>query len=154
MINDGPLRSPPPTPLHLTAFPAVFPAGAQIEGIDGRQSPLFECFIFTVPDSLREILTLQKAGIPIKKSYANDEFLYASFEAGFDRFWTNSNYQCVLAGVGYLPENYLPLLDHRRDIIDQAEHIFHDIQKRSAALVSTLPTQHDYLQSVYASIVN
>lgn len=102
-----------------------------------------------LPDSLKNILKLQKAGIPIRKSYATDEFLYASFEAGFDRFWTNSNYQCVLAGVEYLPEGYMPLLDHRDDIRKEAEKIFSDIALRSDLLVNQLPTQYEYLNQVY-----
>jgi hypothetical protein len=55
----------------------------------------------------------------------------------------------VLAGVEYLPKNYLPLLDHRADIINGAEHLFLDVEKRATELVSSLPTQHQYLQSVY-----
>jgi len=102
-----------------------------------------------LPDSLREILALQKAGIPIKKSYNTDEFLYASFEAGFDRFWTNSNYQCVLAGVGYLPEKHLPLLNHRTDIIEESEPIFEDIKRRSGKLAAELPSQYEYLCHIY-----
>lgn len=102
-----------------------------------------------IPDSLQEILSLQKAGIPIKKSYSNNEFLYSSFEAGFDRFWTNSNYQCVLAGVGYLPEKYMPLLNHRNDIVKDAEEIFEDIEFTSKRLVKELPTQYEYLCHTY-----
>ena len=107
-------------------------------------------FDLKLPDSLKEILALQKSGIPIKKSYANDEFLYASFQAGFDRFWTNSNYQCVLGGVGYLPDKYLPLLDHRPDILTESERIFKDIELRSKRFVRELPTQYEYLSYTYS----
>jgi tryptophan 7-halogenase len=102
-----------------------------------------------IPDSVREILALQKAGIPIKKGYTNDELLYASFEAGFDRFWTNSNYQCVLAGVDYLPERYLPLLDHRTDVVQESKKIFKEIELRSQMLTETLPSQYEYLTYLY-----
>lgn len=102
-----------------------------------------------IPESLQRILSLQKAGIPIKKSYANNEFLYASFEAGFDRFWTNSNYQCVLAGVGYLPTSYLPLLNHRADILMEAEQVFAGIETKSKLLSDQLPTQYEYLNHIY-----
>ena len=102
-----------------------------------------------IPDSLRRILSLQKAGIPIRKSYASNDHLYASFEAGFDRFWTNSNYQCVLAGVGYLPDSYLPLLDHRPDIVKEAEAMFAAIESRSKLLSRQLPTQYEYLSRIY-----
>ncbi|MBL7726984.1 MAG: tryptophan 7-halogenase [Dinghuibacter sp.] len=102
-----------------------------------------------IPDSLKQILALQKAGIPIRKSYANNEMLYASFEAGFDRFWTNSNYQCVLAGVNYLPDGYLPLLNHRGDIVQKGEQLIRSIQSRSSKMVKALPTQYEYLSSIF-----
>lgn len=105
-----------------------------------------------ISDSLKQILQLQKSGIPIKKSYANDAMLYSSFEAGFDRFWTNSNYQCVLAGVGYLPNFYLPLLDHRPDILKQGEKVFNQIANKSAALIAQLPSQYEYLSKVYKTV--
>lgn len=105
-----------------------------------------------IPDSLKQILELQKAGGVLKKSYATDEFLYASFEAGFDRFWTNSNYQCVLLGQNYLPEKYLPLLGHRTDIIKEAEKMFSDIESRSKMLADLLPTQYEYLKHVYNKV--
>ena len=106
-------------------------------------------FELKIPDSLRRILSLQKAGIPIKKSYATNDFLYTSFEAGFDRFWTNSNYQCVFAGVGYLPSVYLPLLDHRSDILKEAEQLFAGIETKSKLLSKQLPTQYEYLHHIY-----
>jgi tryptophan 7-halogenase len=103
-----------------------------------------------IPDSLQEILSLQKAGIPIKKSYNSDEYLYACFEAGFDRFWTNSNYQCVLAGVEFLPAGYLPLLNYRKDMLREADAVFKNIELKSQQLTSELPTQYHYLQAVYS----
>jgi tryptophan halogenase len=107
-------------------------------------------FEIKIPDSLRKILSLQKAGVPIRKSYSSNEMLYASFEAGFDRFWTNSNYQCVLAGVGYLPGSYLPLLDHRPDILKEAEEMFAGIEAKSRQLTKQLPTQYEYLTHMHS----
>lgn len=106
-------------------------------------------FGLKIPDSLKEILALQKTGIPIKKSYANDQLLYASFEAGFDRFWTNSNYQCVLAGVGYLPEAFQPLLHYRPDLIKESEGLFSEIERSAQRLITELPTQYEYLYDLY-----
>lgn len=103
-----------------------------------------------LPDTLKEILALQKAGVPIRKSYHANETLYSSFEAGFDRFWTNSNFQSIFAGVGYLPSQPMPLLRHRPDILDEAERVFHDIQSTTAQLMAELPSQHEYLTALYA----
>jgi len=102
-----------------------------------------------LPDTLKEALELQKAGIPIRKSYHSNNSLYDSFEAGFDRFWTNSNFQSIFAGVNYLPKQPMPLLRHRPDILLEAERAFDDIQKKTDQLMAQLPSQYDYLASLY-----
>ncbi|WP_284661841.1 tryptophan halogenase family protein [Myxococcus sp. SDU36] len=103
-----------------------------------------------LPDTLKEVLELQRAGIPIRKSYHSNEALYSSFEAGFDRFWTNSNFQSIFAGVGYLPRQPMPLLHHRPDILMEGERMFDDIRKKTAQMMSRLPSQYDYLTALYA----
>jgi tryptophan halogenase len=106
-----------------------------------------------LPDTLKEVLQLQKAGIPIRRSYHGNDMLYASFEAGFDRFWTNSNFQSIFAGVDYLPKQVMPLLQHRPDIMLQAEHAFERIQRKTEQMMAQLPTQYEYLTALYAGRV-
>ncbi len=103
-----------------------------------------------LPDTLKEVLELQKAGIPIRKSYHSNNSLYDSFEAGFDRFWTNSNFQSIFAGVNYLPKQPMPLLRHRTDILFEAERVFEDLQRKTDQMMAQLPTQYEYLTSLYA----
>lgn len=98
-----------------------------------------------IPDALKSILELHQAGIPIKKSYQGNEALYSTFESSFDRFWTNSNYQAVLAGVGYLPEKALPILNYRSDVLKESEQIFKRVKDESKELLEKLPSQYDYL---------
>jgi tryptophan halogenase len=99
-----------------------------------------------IPDSLKQILELQKAGVPLRKSYHGNDLLYSVFEAGYDRFWTNSNYQSVLSGVNYLPQHAMPLLTYRSDIIAEAEKVFSDIKDQTSQLLMQLPSHYDYLK--------
>ena len=100
-----------------------------------------------VPDSLRQLLELQKAGVPIKKSYRGMEMTYTVFEADYDRFWTNSNFQMVLSGVGYLPEHATPLLTYRPDIMENGEKMLRDIKTQTDKLLSSLPSHYEYLKA-------
>ncbi len=102
-----------------------------------------------MPESLQLTLERHKAGLPIRKSYLSNGDLYASFESQFDNFWTNSNYQCILCGVGLLPESNYPLLNYRRDIMEQGEKLFKEIASSSKKLAESLPTQYQYLQQLY-----
>ncbi len=100
-----------------------------------------------VPDSLKQLLELQKAGVPIKKSYRGMEMTYTVFEADYDRFWTNSNFQMVLSGVGYLPKHATPLLTYRPDIMENGEKMLRDIKMQTDQLLATLPSHYQYLKS-------
>lgn len=98
-----------------------------------------------IPDSLQKILDLQRAGLPIRKSYLSNQDTYNAFEASFDRFWTNSNYQSILMNVDYLPEQVMPLLDLRPDIVEKADEVFRNIEVQTRLYTATLPSQYDYL---------
>lgn len=101
------------------------------------------------PGPLQLILARQKAGIPIRKSHQGDRQLYSSFAARFSNFWTNSSYQCILCGVGYLPEACLPILNYRNDIMQRGNEILREIKIESKRIAATLPTQYDYLKYLY-----
>ncbi len=102
-----------------------------------------------MPESLQAILDLQKAGLPIKKSHESDNNLYSSFAARFENFWTNSSYQCILCGVDYLPENGLPLLNYRTDIMEKGNTLLAKIAEESEKLNKQLPSQYEYLSYLY-----
>ena len=102
-----------------------------------------------LPDTVQEILDLQKAGVPIKKSYHGHDSLYSTFEASFDRFWTNSNYQSVLCGVNYLPSQQLPLLRHRHALMEKAETVFREIRARKEQMLRVLPSHHQYVHRLH-----
>ncbi|MEM9917817.1 MAG: tryptophan halogenase family protein [Bacteroidota bacterium] len=102
-----------------------------------------------IPDSLQEILDKQKAGLPIKMSYHGNKSLYSTFESSFDRFWTNSNYQAVLAGVNYLPDEILPILNLRPDLMQKGELQLEKIRKEVRHRLASLPTHYDFLKGIH-----
>ncbi len=101
------------------------------------------------PDSLQLILDRQKAGIPIRKSHQGDQQLYTSFAARFENFWTNSSYQCIFAGVDFLPEHSMPILHYRDDIMQKGNKALEEIAAESVRLNKILPDQYEYLKKLY-----
>lgn len=121
-----------------------------------------------IPESVQSELALQKAGVPIRRAYRgteswvtatyhaekmpiekaeNNEILnYTLFDAEYDRFWTNSNYQMIFSGVNFLPENIMPVLAYRDDIVRQGEVLFEEIKQRTERLLAQLPSQYEYLK--------
>lgn len=104
-----------------------------------------------MPESLQLILDRQKAGLPIRQSHQENSQLYTSFSAQFENFWTNSNYQCILCGVDWLPNNSLPLLNYRQDIMDRGNQILMEVQAKSKQLADMLPSQYEYLKRIYTT---
>ncbi|WP_430906594.1 tryptophan halogenase family protein [Maribacter sp. 2-571] len=103
-----------------------------------------------IPDPLREILDLQMSAVPVNRSYSSNEGLYDTLDSSFDRFWTNSNYQSILAGVGYLPKESMPLLKVRRDILEEGQKVVDEIRKKTQHHLNNLPSHHEYLSHLYS----
>ncbi len=107
-------------------------------------------FDLKIPDSLQTLIEIYKAGSPIKIPYTTEFGYNQSFDAGFDRFWTNSNYLAILAGMNYLPDSILPILRHKQDSIDKAEIIFNSVQATTKTLLEELPSHYAYICNLYA----
>src|SRR5262249_49994477 len=71
---------------------------------------------------------------------------YGSFEAEFRNFWTNGSYYCILAGLGFVPDQPLPLLMHKTNSVRKAEELFTRVKQQQRELLQTLPSNFDYLQ--------
>jgi len=99
-----------------------------------------------IPASLELILNKHKSGLPIKRPTVNNQNLYPTFKSLFQNFWTETNYQCILCGVGYLPNNPYPILNYRDDIMDAGNKMFQDIEKRAAELKTQLPGHYEFLK--------
>jgi tryptophan halogenase len=103
-----------------------------------------------VPDTLQQIFTKHRAGLPIKTTHQTDMKLYASFGVQFNNFWTNTNYMSILCGVDYLPNTALPLLHYRHDIMKKGNEIIAQNKIESERLIHSLPSHYDYLSHLYS----
>lgn len=99
-----------------------------------------------IPESLELILAKHKSGLPIKRPMNDNTSLYYNFKSQFQNYWTEANYQSILCGVGYMPNNPYPLLDYRDDIMSAGEVLFANIEKQADKLKKTLPTHYQYLK--------
>jgi tryptophan 7-halogenase len=100
-----------------------------------------------VPESLRQDIELFKAGVPIKVPYSgSDHYNRLIFDAGFDRFWTNSNYAAILTGMGVLPERQPSLLAYRSNGMRGAEQHLRAVEKETSTLLRSLPPHHEYIE--------
>ncbi|HYN21779.1 MAG TPA: tryptophan 7-halogenase, partial [Thermoanaerobaculia bacterium] len=88
-----------------------------------------------VPDELAESLELWKRRLPNARNI-NPRF------HGFEAY----SYSVMLLGLNYQPPSSLPALDYLEQ--DRALHAFRLMRERSQRLVSTLPSQIEYLTHV------
>jgi tryptophan halogenase len=88
-----------------------------------------------IPDQLAERLTLWQSRLPTNRSINPN---YHGFEA--------YSYTCMLLGLGWRPKGNLPALDHMS--ASRPLMAFEHIHERSHHLVSTLPSQYEYLASL------
>jgi tryptophan halogenase len=61
------------------------------------------------------------------------------------RLFPDYSYLCILAGMNYLPENSLPILEYENDL---QEEFFAKIRQASNQLQQILPSHIDYLKSL------
>lgn len=102
-----------------------------------------------LPESLKIILDRHQSGLPIKTPVVTNKCLYPTFKSLFENFWTNTNYQCILCGVGYLPHNSYPLLNSREDIMQKGNEILQNIEREAERLKTSLPGHYEYLEFLY-----
>jgi len=88
-----------------------------------------------VPEELAERLELWKERLPNARS-VNPRF------HGFEAY----SYSVMLLGLNYRPGSSLPALDHIGQ--EKARHGFRLVRERTERLVSTLPSQFEYLSHV------
>ena len=100
-------------------------------------------------DQIKEKIAAYRAGLPVNLPVAQDAGYYGNFEAEFGNFWTNSNYYCIFAGLGLLPDQPLPALAHKPESIEGAELTFSDVKQKQQHLLKTLPTNYEYLRQLH-----
>jgi len=102
-------------------------------------------------DEIQHKLATYKCGLPINVALSGADAYYDNFEWEFRNFWTNSSYYCILAGMGWLPEQVLPRIRHQTaEGMRGAEERFREIKRQSAELAAKLPTNHEFLQQLHA----
>lgn len=101
-------------------------------------------------DDLREKIALYRAGMAINLPTTDESQYYENFEAEFRNFWNNSNYYCIFAGLGQVPDHPYPALTYRPDLVESSEQVFSRIKRQQRELVDTLPTTYDYLRRLHA----
>ncbi|MEO0461370.1 MAG: tryptophan halogenase family protein [Myxococcota bacterium] len=87
-----------------------------------------------VPSGLRDQLEFYRESLPHNTQLHNFVFRERS-------------YACVLAGLGYLPEQPLPLLNHQEP--SAADAMFVAVQEETARLLHTLPSHDDLLEQIH-----
>ncbi|GAA4548786.1 tryptophan halogenase family protein [Amycolatopsis samaneae] len=105
----------------------------------------------TLGPAIQEKVRDYLAGLPVSMPASDDAaHYYGTFEEEFRNFWNNSNYYCVLAGLGLLPERPLPRLSHMTASRSSAGPLFEAIQQRQRYLLDTLPSHHEFLEKLHA----
>jgi tryptophan halogenase len=88
-----------------------------------------------VPDALAERLELWKHRMPVNRN------IYPYYH-GFESY----SYSVMLLGLGFRPNNSLPVLEHMPN--DVALATFRTVRERAEQLCKTLPSQYEYLTHV------
>lgn len=101
-------------------------------------------------DAFSEKIAAYRAGLPVNVPVAQDAGYYGNFEAEFGNFWTNSNYYCIFAGLGFLPDQPLPALAHKAESIMGAEAVFEKVKEQQQHLLETLPSNYEYLKALHS----
>jgi hypothetical protein len=104
----------------------------------------------TLTDAIKHKLDLYRAGLAVHMPPSDEETYYTNFETEFRNFWTNSNYYCIFAGMGLMPDSPLPKLRYRRDMIGNADSRFAALRDQSATLLNKLPSTHTYLTALHS----
>jgi tryptophan halogenase len=100
-------------------------------------------------ESIKHKLATYKAGLPVNMPLTDVDTYYGNFEWEFRNFWTNSNFYCMLAGMGWVPDNPVPATRYRPDSRKKADEIFFQIKRKSADLKARLPTTYEFLRKLH-----
>jgi tryptophan 6-halogenase len=106
-------------------------------------------FELTLSDDVKMKLETYKAGLPVNMPVADEDTYYSDFEAEFRNFWTNGSYYCILAGMGWFPDQPIPSIRYRPESLRKAEEHFARIKRQSAELQAKLPTNRDFLRQLH-----
>lgn len=100
-------------------------------------------------DDIREKIEFYRSGIPVNSSVTGERVYYGNTEVENKNFWNNTNYWCIFAGLGFLPERVLPALHYKPASVESVDSVFQDMRTREAHLLADLPPTHDILRTLH-----
>lgn len=103
-----------------------------------------------ISDAIRDKLERYKAGLSLGTAPMDESAYYRSFEYEFRNFWLEGNYYCILSGMGILPDREPPIVRSRPKSRERAGQMFLEIERESARLANTLPSNYEYLRALQA----
>ncbi|MEU5695578.1 tryptophan halogenase family protein [Actinosynnema sp. NPDC020468] len=107
------------------------------------------CKTLELAPEFEEKVRMYRAGLAVNMPVTDETTYYGNFEAEFRNFWNNSNFYCIFAGLGFLPDHALPALAARPDVLGSAEPAFAEIKRKQRELLGSLPSTHDYLRRLH-----
>jgi len=96
-----------------------------------------------------EKIEIYRAGLPVNPSASGERVIYGNSEVDTRNYWNNTNYYCVFAGLGELPDEPMPALAYKREAQERAAELFGEYRRRSTELVAELPSTYDYLRRLH-----
>ncbi|WP_026122449.1 tryptophan halogenase family protein [Nocardiopsis halotolerans] len=98
-------------------------------------------------EDIRRKVEMYSAGLAINQPSSDDAGVYyGDFEEEFRNFWNNSNYYCVLAGLGKVPDSPLPRLSHLPQAVEGVGAVYERIAEERRRLLDELPSCHEFLR--------
>jgi hypothetical protein len=107
------------------------------------------CKELKLADAFAEKVAMYKAGLAIDMPVTDESSYYGNFEAEFRNLWSNANYYCIFAGLGFLPEHPLPVLAFRPESVEATKALFADIKHQQSELTAALPSTYQYLRKLH-----
>jgi tryptophan halogenase len=108
------------------------------------------CKELRLADDFQLKVNRYRAGMQINPPFVDEASYYTNFDAEFHNFWQNSNYYCIFAGLGVVPDKVLPELAHRPGASHNAAAAFESIRQRRRELEAEVPTTHAYLRQFHS----
>jgi hypothetical protein len=100
------------------------------------------------PD-LQEKIALYRSGLPVNTSLSGERVFYGNSETENKNFWNNTNYWCIFAGLGFLPDRAMPVLAYKPESLRTVDPLFDDVRRRGHELLEKLPSMREYLDQLH-----
>ncbi|QKW32552.1 tryptophan 7-halogenase (plasmid) [Nocardiopsis flavescens] len=98
-------------------------------------------------ETIQRKVAMYSAGLAINQPPNDDAGIYyGNFEEEFRNFWNNSNYFCVLAGLGKIPDAPMPRLSHLPQALESVGSVYNRVRQEERRLLDSLPTLHEFLK--------